>query len=182
MCRYAFTSYKPHLACFKCQKTFKRKLLKDIAEGINASDDEIPPKCPNCGELMADMGLDFKSPKKNDNNAWKHLKTLYQVGITFHSCGCSGPGYIPRDINQLIKHFEKIKENYLTHQHFWAQRAENLNTQSEIDKDMHQNWKFLQSIPRELKHGKHNYDAKKAQVYWNKKVQEVEVKLQQITN
>ena len=69
-------------------------------------------KCPQCGKPMADMGLDFASPSKNDKKAWEHLQKLYQVGITFHSCGCSGPGYIPQDRDALLAYFKGIRETY----------------------------------------------------------------------
>ena len=62
MCRYAMVSYKPHYACFNCRKTFKRRLFYDIRKG---EQNDIA-KCPQCGKPMADMGLDFASPSKND--------------------------------------------------------------------------------------------------------------------
>ena len=42
-----------------------------------------------------------------------HMADLYSVGVTFHSCGCSGPGYIHKDKSALILHLEQIKENYI---------------------------------------------------------------------
>jgi hypothetical protein len=105
MCRYAMVSYKPHFACFNCRKTFKRRLLNDVDRDETES---VAAKCPECGQLMADMGLDFESPKKKDVKAWEHLKTLYAVGITFHSCGCSGPGYIPSSTEALVAYFTNI--------------------------------------------------------------------------
>lgn len=74
MCRYAIT-YKPHFACFKCRKSFKRRLLKDISDDDKQK--SVPAKCPECGELMADMGLDFKAPSKTNIKAWEHLTNLY---------------------------------------------------------------------------------------------------------
>ncbi|MFD2564947.1 hypothetical protein [Aquimarina rubra] len=132
---------------------------------------------------MANMGLDFESPKKTDTKAWAHMATLYEVGITFHSCGCSGPGYIPNDSKALISYFEEIKERYLEHQHFWAQRKKDPDTQSEIAKDKHHNARFIYSIPEEMKTGSKKepfYDAQNAQVYWNKRVLEIEKKIKKI--
>ncbi len=97
------TTYKPHYACFECRKTFKRRLEKDIYDGFNKSKEQNPAKCPECSELMANMGLDFESPKKKDIKSWEHIATLYEVGITFHSCGCSGPGYIPDIPHPVLK-------------------------------------------------------------------------------
>ncbi len=56
MCRYAFYKYKPHYACFKCRKTFKRKHLFDVDRDNEKS---VDAKCPQCQSLMANMGLDF---------------------------------------------------------------------------------------------------------------------------
>ncbi len=151
--------------------------MKDIQGGINKNDKDVPAKCPQCDELMANMGLDFKSPKQDDIKSWSHLESLYQVGIAFHSCGCTGPGYIPSDKNELIEHFQKIRANYLEHQHFWARRREHPTTQSEIDKDQHRNGDFLRSVPKEFRTGKHSFDSSKAQVYWNNKVKEIERKI-----
>jgi DNA-directed RNA polymerase subunit RPC12/RpoP len=179
------TSYKPHFACFKCRKTFKRRLLNDIQGGYNKDKIETPTKCPECGEIMADMGLDFESPKKNDIKGWNHITKLYKVGITFHSCGCTGPGYIPNNDEELIKHFSRIKEIYLEHQHFWARRKDDPETQSEISKDNHNNAAFLYRLPKEMKSGTKNkpkYDSVKAQKYWNEKVHEIENKIKIITN
>ena len=122
MCRYAMTNYKPHYACFSCRKTFKRRLLGDIKQG--APPDSFDAKCPECGELMADMGMDFESPRKSDVKAWKHIQSLYQSGITFHSCGCIGPGYIPVDKEDLLRVLKLRKENYIECRNFWANHRE----------------------------------------------------------
>ena len=103
--------YKPHYACFNCRKTFKRKLMWDIKRD---NKDVTEAKCPQCVDLMANMGLDFESPKKDNIKEWNHIKELYSVGITFHSCGCSGPGYIPKDKDRLIAYFNEIKNDYTT--------------------------------------------------------------------
>ncbi|CAM1344498.1 hypothetical protein [Tenacibaculum amylolyticum] len=78
-------------------------------------------KCPDCDGMTANMGLDFESPKKSDLKAWNHLKELYEAGVTFHSCGCSGPGYIPKDKNTLIDFLTKKKETYIENLRFWQQ-------------------------------------------------------------
>lgn len=183
MCRYALSLYKPHYACFECRKTFKRRLIIDIEEGYNKNREEIEAKCPECGSLMANMGKDFEAPKKKDIKAWKHLQLLYKVGITFHSCGCTGPGYIPNNIDDLLQYFLKIKEDYLKHQEFWARRRNDPTTQSEIDRDKSQNSKFFYSTPMEARVGTKNkpqYDANKAQIYWGQKIKAIEEKIQMI--
>ena len=185
MCRYSMSSYKPHYACFACRKTFKRRLLRDVLDGYTKDIEETPATCPECGGIMADMGLDFKSPKKKDIKTWDHMAALYSVGITFHSCGCLGPGYIPNDIEQLKGHLTEIKKTYLEHQYFWARRKEDPEKQPQIAKDQHQNWGFLGQIPQEFKKGAKNkpkYDAAQALIYWSKKVAEIEKKIKLINN
>jgi hypothetical protein len=178
------TKYKPHYACFNCRKTFKRRLLSDILGGYSKDTIETPAKCPECNEPMADMGLDFEAPKRKDTKAWSHISNLYKVEITFHSCGCSGPGYIPNDANELINHFLGIKDIYIEHQHFWARRRSDPVTESEIAKDAHKNGNYLYSIPIEMKKGTHKkpkFDAQKAQIYWSEKITEIEAKIKTIS-
>src|SRR5688572_9120112 len=125
MCRYAMSHYKPHYACFNCRKTFKRRLMWDI-QGDDKSP-LTPGKCPQCSEPMANMGLDFASPKQTDIKSWNHLKTLYSVGLTFHSCGCTGPGYIPNDKERLVAYFEGLLQCYNHNLEFWRGRTEPTN-------------------------------------------------------
>ncbi len=146
--------------------------------------DETPAKCPECGGALADMGLDFKSPKKKDLKAWNHIAKLYQVDITFHSCGCTGPGLIPSDTAELIEYFARIKQSYLGHQHFWSRRKDDAETQSEIAQDKHKNNGFLHALPKEMKNSTKNkpkYNAKEAQVYWGEKIVAIEKKIEIIT-
>lgn len=86
MCRYGFAQYKDHYACFQCRKAFKYPQ---------------PTTCPQCGKLLAAMGLDFQAPKQTAREQWKVVEILYQHGITFSSCGCGGPGYRPRRMREL---------------------------------------------------------------------------------
>lgn len=81
MCRYAMMKYKEHYACFECQKTFKRKLLSDVKEGISMHETENPAKCPECGDWMASMGKDFRSPK----NRIRKLGSILKVYIPWES-------------------------------------------------------------------------------------------------
>jgi DNA-directed RNA polymerase subunit RPC12/RpoP len=178
MCRYGINSYKPHYACFECRKTFKRRLLIDI-DGNSAHTkvwENQPYKCPECGGMTANMGLDFESPKKTDLKAWNHMKNLYETGITFHSCGCSGPGYIPRDKSSLIDFLNEKKEIYVEHLKFWTTRTEP-ETESDKSKDWDKNSHFLFGLPSELNAGtrkKRKTDLKKAVEYWTEKVNKIE--------
>ncbi len=109
MCRYAMYSYKSHYACFKCKKGFKRRNLKDINRDLVESK---VFHCPDCRNIMANVGLDCEVPSKKDEKKWKVLESLYEIGITYHSCGCSGPGYIPKELDELKVYLEKTKSLY----------------------------------------------------------------------
>jgi hypothetical protein len=52
-------------------------------------------KCPNCGKPMADLGRDWRPPRRTDIKAWRTLASVFKMGHAFHSCGCDGPGFIP---------------------------------------------------------------------------------------
>ena len=174
MCRYAMARYKPHYACFNCRKTFKRRLMWDI----NRDDKSIvEAKCPQCGQLMANMGLDFQSPKKDDIKAWSHIRDLYSVEITFHSCGCTGPGYIPKTTDKLIEYFEELLREFNANLEFWRQRVEPTN-QKEIDRENSKHWDSISKVPYESRPKKgaiSNEDAKK---YWFDRIGDVKRKLE----
>jgi hypothetical protein len=144
MCRYAFKDYKPHYACFDCRKTFKRRHLSDFEETKELSLKEA--KCPQCGNLVANMGMDFQAPRKDDIKAWKHIQQLYSVGIAFHSCGCSGPGYIPNDRQALITYLEGIKKGYNKQLEFWTQYKVPAN-QKEADRNKNKNPEYIERVP-----------------------------------
>lgn len=176
MCRYAMTKYKPHYACFHCRKTFKRKLLHDVDRDETQS---VEAKCPQCGGLMADMGLDFEAPKMKDVEAWAHLKKLYSVGITFHSCGCSGPGYIPNTKEELINYFREKLDDFLNQQKYWRKRFEP-EDQPEIDREKSKNWEYLGRIPSALKTKKGAVRNQDGLNFWTSRIQEIEQKLRVI--
>jgi hypothetical protein len=58
-------------------------------------------KCPQCGEAMHSMGLDFKAPPQDDVKQWKKVEILFRHGFTFHSCGCCGPGLRPAELREV---------------------------------------------------------------------------------
>lgn len=108
MCRYAFARYKPHFACFRCRKAFKRRHRDEVDPG----GDEHPARCPECGEPMAEMGLDFQAPPKAKRAQWRVLESLWEAGQTFHSCGCGGPGYRPREPAALRAYLHGVLAQY----------------------------------------------------------------------
>lgn len=108
MCRYASKHYKPRYACFGCRKAFRRRLKADV----DPAGDDHPARCPDCGLLMADIGRDFRPPSKSDQKGWATAEALWEVDETFHSCGCGGPGYRPRDPAALDAFFRALLEQY----------------------------------------------------------------------
>ena len=169
MCRYA-APYKPHYACFVCRKTFKRRLASDIETSTN-----FEAKCPQCTNLMANMGLDFASPPKRNIKQWQHIQKLYSVGITYHSCRCSGPGYIPNTSEKLLEHFEDIKINYLKQLAFWRNRIEP-HTQSEIQSDKSKNFEFI--IKTNIKKKQHETISNQEAINdWIERIKQIEAKI-----
>jgi hypothetical protein len=175
MCRYGFYKYKQHFACFNCQKTFKRRHLSDFEEDDNV--ESKAAKCPQCQSLMANMGLDFKAPKMKDDKAWKHLQTLFSVGIAFHSCGCDGPGLVPKDKTDLIKSFKETIISYEKELKFWRNRIQPTN-ESERQKEFN---KYGQTHIVKIGDSKRNekgiYESDAAVEWWIERIKTVEKKL-----
>jgi hypothetical protein len=147
---------------------------------INIDDKRVvEAKCPQCGQLMANMGLDFQSPKKDDIKAWRHIKDLYSVDITFHSCGCTGPGYIPRTTDKLIEYLQEILTEFKSNLEFWRQRIEPSN-QKEIDRENSKHLNSIGKIPYDLRPKKGAISNEDAKIYWFAKITEVELKLDKI--
>lgn len=102
MCRYAFHIYKEPFACFACRKSFHQRSRWELPESERpAPGAERRVRCPQCRQPMADMGLDFKAPPKDDVDQWEKVRALYSAGFTFHSCGCCGPGYRPSELKEV---------------------------------------------------------------------------------
>jgi DNA-directed RNA polymerase subunit RPC12/RpoP len=102
MCRYGDTTYKEHYACFHCRKAFKQPSYFDLPKDVRPKRrEERVVVCPQCGSRMRNMGLDFKAPRQRSVDQWRKVELLYQRGITFHSCGCCGPGYRPATLAEV---------------------------------------------------------------------------------
>lgn len=69
-------------------------------------------RCPECSGQMVDMGLDFKPPKQSDSKAWKTLQGMYRVGHAFQTCGCDGPGWIPKSTSDYRRYLASTKRHY----------------------------------------------------------------------
>ncbi len=133
MCRYGFKNYKSHYVCFECRKSFKQPividLLKrdgkylrylelqrpgltpDLQDEFNDIEEKYfkgETKCPHCGSFMANLGRDFKAPPRKDLKKWAIIRSLYTLGHTFHTCGCTGPGFIPKSKKQHLDYLNDM--------------------------------------------------------------------------
>ena len=68
--------------------------------------------CPECREPMADLGLDFKPPRESDEKAWRYLASVYHTGHQFHTCGCDGPGFIPKNKTDYEQYLANRRQSY----------------------------------------------------------------------
>jgi len=172
--------YKEHYACFSCRKAFKRKLLCDIKNGYSQARSKKASKCPECGQLMANMGKDFEAPKKKDIKSWTHIQKLYKIGFTFHFCGCSGPAYIPRSDEALALYLYSIKEKYEKELTFWRQRKVP-QTAAEKQKERSKHFNHLNELSGNFNIRK---DIKNNEVitYWVNKISLINQKIQSIIN
>lgn len=171
MCRYAFVEYKPHFACFNCRKTFKRRLLRDISsESHNKEEFQLKEAiCPECGELMADMGMDFQAPKRTDMKAWRHIQVLHSVEITFHSCGCAGPAYVPNTKETLIEHLKDRRKDFLFQLDGWRQLQASWDPEG-----TNKNWNILETPAEERR------SIEDAKNYWIGRLKEIDEKLARV--
>ncbi|WP_299137005.1 hypothetical protein [uncultured Tenacibaculum sp.] len=69
-------------------------------------------KCPDCGNYMADLGLDFKAPKKDKTKEWEIIKSLFKSGKAFYSCGCDGIGFVPKNRKDYEKYLLDKRSYY----------------------------------------------------------------------
>ncbi len=106
MCRYAFAGpYRQPYACFDCRKCFHVAMNWERTP-LQA----VTHSCPECGQPMHSMGLDFKAPRRHDIRQWRKVQTLYTHGFTYASCGC-GAGYRPKRLSELPTFLlEKVRQ------------------------------------------------------------------------
>ncbi|MFK7934427.1 MAG: hypothetical protein AB8G22_13020 [Saprospiraceae bacterium] len=94
----------------------RKKFVRDnpeIVAALEAKYKNRKEKCPQCGKLMIDLGLDFKAPKKNKIKEWEIVRGMYRVGVNFQTCGCSGIGYVPKKEKDYIDYLKCRKAYFL---------------------------------------------------------------------
>jgi hypothetical protein len=124
MCRYAFSGpYKEKWACFSCRKSFKTAwALSPPSEWAPlkqkvqmAEDTPSQVLCPQCRQVMHNMGLDFKAPARTDIKQWRKVEILFYHGYDYSSCGCNGPGLRParlKDVPDFLRAEEQHAVKY----------------------------------------------------------------------
>lgn len=104
-------------------------------------------RCPECGDQMVDMGLDFKPPKQSDAKAWKTIQGMYRVGHAFQTCGCYGPGWVPSSTSDYRQYLASMKIHY---EQQLKQVHSNSNVSSEEKKEAVEYWASrIESIDNE---------------------------------
>ncbi len=97
----------------------KRSLeRRELELGVRLSDLEAEyrdavHRCAECNEPMIDMGLDFKPPRQSDEKAWRNLLGMFRVGHVFHTCGCDGPGFIPKSTADYRQYPDVRRKSYV---------------------------------------------------------------------
>ena len=99
---------------------------------------------------MADLGLDFKPPRSSAVRSWSRIRGMYTVGHVWHTCGCSGPGFIPTNATDYRTYLTQRAELFsarlktarrrptldraarLAEAHHWAELLERV--QSELER------------------------------------------------
>ncbi len=58
---------------------------------------------------MHNLGKDFKPPKQINVKQWQKVERLFEAGITFHSCGCQGPGPRPSTLHEVVPFLAELE-------------------------------------------------------------------------
>jgi hypothetical protein len=140
------------LARIQVNKTNLRRLEAEFGVTLDQLQHEYSEqvsKCPACGDKMADLGRDFKPPRKTDVKAWKIIEGMYHMGHCFYTCGCNGFGYVPKNIYDYKVYLqERLHEYESARNHF----AEKFDIDIEQKKDALEYWADkIEKVNREIK-------------------------------
>ena len=84
MSNYDYT-YLTHFACFACRKAYRQiptnRVYRRQGRKILFSFERRDVVCPQCGSVMANMGRNFKAPKRDDLDRWAAIELLHRNGI-----------------------------------------------------------------------------------------------------
>ena len=87
--------------------------------------------CPICRSPMSNLGLDLKIPPHRDTAAWKALQVVFRLGHPFFTCGCDGPGWIPRSTRDLRNYLEAKRQRFRNERNRVRKRTD-LTTESRL--------------------------------------------------
>ncbi|MEM7028809.1 MAG: hypothetical protein AAF629_04405 [Chloroflexota bacterium] len=98
---------------------YNKTRLKKLETELNVTRDELHNsyieqinKCPQCGNVMADLGRDIKVPRKNNQKAWRILEGMYHLGHSFYTCGCDGIGFVPKNQTDFVRYLTYRLKDY----------------------------------------------------------------------
>jgi len=119
---------------------WKNKKRKEVEERFNTTLEKIKTEyfeeisiCPDCGGRMANMGLDFRAPKKTDIQAWQAVKGLFVTGRSFLTCGCDGPGFIPANRSEYKACLKEMLSQYKETLQSWKKYNKEYKVENRIE-------------------------------------------------
>jgi len=98
-------------AIVKIGHVFTKAQTKELQKIVSEIENRTI-KCPECTSVMADLGKDFRAPKKTAVKEWKIIEGLFKTGKCFHSCGFDGIGYIPKNPKDYETYLNDILKTY----------------------------------------------------------------------
>lgn len=114
----------------KCKKVSERQALEtQYATTVDQIESDYQEKisvCPDCGGVLVNLGMDTKAPQKNNVKEWAILEGMYQMGISFQSCGCQAMGFVPHNISDYKEYLNDHLAHY-THRKIDAENDTSLS-------------------------------------------------------
>lgn len=68
--------------------------------------------CPQCRQDMHNIGRDFRAPAQHKIKEWEIIRSIYRTGHAFQTCGCNGPGFIPRKPEEHLEYLRDMEAYY----------------------------------------------------------------------
>ena len=78
---YPGAYYKQHFACFACRKMSRKLSMWELSEPEREAVllGQIP--CPECGQLLHNMGKAFRPPRQTAIRQWRKIEEQYRRGV-----------------------------------------------------------------------------------------------------
>ncbi|MES2731597.1 MAG: hypothetical protein V4714_07610 [Bacteroidota bacterium] len=97
----------------KALKENRAKLLVHKKQPLEKSLVIKQVKCPDCGNQMANLGRDLRLPKRDKKEEWLAIEYLKNNNFNFFSCGCTGIGVVPQNLQEaylLVEQYSRKTE------------------------------------------------------------------------